>query len=151
MTTYTIWVDGGCKNNGKESASAYFSMAIIDGNEFAVPFTLREERSSAHTHALPSDIKATNNVAELYAWITALNYVRDWAERAHSAGKTLPNIVVKGDSEYVINFIKGINKKTKTNQALIANLKQLACKIAQLPSVTIEHVDREQVVEVLGH
>lgn len=148
MSKYTVWIDGGCKNNGQQGAKAYFSAAIEDEKGFCLPFTLMGIKTSAHTHELNVE-KPTNNVAELWAAIYALEYIERWYTVKKEQRAALPEITLKGDSEYVFGFIEGRNKKAKTNQELVKTLINVADRVRGY--VKFERVAREKVVEVLGH
>jgi ribonuclease HI len=149
MTTFTLFVDGGCLDNQhKDKAQAYYSIALIGDDGFAHAFTLNGVRSSIHDH-LPVSGKQTSNVAELIAWITAFGYILDWKAAAEAKGKRLPQITVKGDSKYAFDWLTGENKKAKKNVELVQTLKDAYEAVKDF--VQIKRVDRSEIVEVLGH
>jgi len=151
--TYSIYVDGGCSNNQHaDKAVGYYSIAIIDSKGIAHAFTIDDVKSSVHDHLpLPEGMKQTNNVAELYAWLIAFDFITEWSERAREKGKKLPEVVVKGDSEYVVNWLNGKNQKAKANTELVSMLRETAKVACGKGRVTFMRVDRSEIVEILGH
>ena len=132
-----VIADGGCKGNGRANAQAYGSYAVVYNGHV----------KKVEHFDLP-DIKQTNNVAEWHALINAINYVVGLQSR-------LPNAVVHPifamDSEHVISIIKG------EMNAKLLHIKQCKSKAedALLPlgdvEIQFEKIDRDIVVEYLGH
>jgi ribonuclease HI len=77
--------------------------------------------------------RATNNVAEYYALITALDYAQS---------RSIARLLVRSDSELLVRQMQG---RYKVKSADLKPLHERAQKIARgLPYFAIEHVPREQ-------
>ena len=131
MDSISIFIDGGCKNNGTSNAEAYGSMAVCFKGEVK-----RTERW-AFRNAL------TNNEAEYGALMSAFNYLLAEPKRM-----SYP-VVIRTDSQLVWGQCtqgwkvkaENLRKRNQAAQDFLAKHK----------NVTIKKVGRDEVVKVLGH
>lgn len=149
VTEYTCYVDGGCSNNGKVGAAAYGSFMVY-----------RNDKDLIHEDCLFSICgltragRATNNMAESISINRALTFF------LHSTLAEDPKnkLVIKSDSELIINQINGYCKTRKQNLKQIASDRQkIFDKIEKKAGRSIgdifvfRKVGRAQIEAVLGH
>lgn len=115
-----IFVDGSCLNNGQPDASAGWSV-VIKGNI--------ENRMYGK---LPGKTQ-TNNRAELYALLKALQWVKD-----HPEAKA----AIYSDSKVAIDGLLG-NSQRKANRDIWAEIEALFPEIAE-QIIDIKHIVREE-------
>lgn len=105
--TLDILFDGSCLRNGKPDASGGWGIVVSD--------TVNGRTIHQDGGSLPGE-KQTNNRAELYAFTQALLFVYSHPE--------VTNATIKGDSELVLNGVKGIARR-KANRDLWEPIEQL--------------------------
>jgi len=127
-----IVADGGCLNNGRPNAVAYYSFKVwIDGYDFdGCPIRYTPEYK-------------TNQAAELNAAVCALSYVI-----ALDLGQD--DVTLKMDSMYAIGYATGAFKldPKAPNYELKVDLKK---KVALYSNLKFEHIDNQVVKKILGH
>jgi len=131
---FHVLFDGGSRGNGSAEQEAYGSYCIADSH-----------KSRIYRHVFGN---ATNNQAEYYALITALDHLVD---AIVGAGKSPSDFIVRvvGDSMLVLNQVAGEWKcKAATLKPLHAQAQGLA---ARFNAVLFEHTPRDTCARVLGH
>ena len=115
---YTAYVDGAARGNPGPSSYAVIVQAPDGSTQFQIGKYLG---------------RATNNVAEYYALIGALDY----AQSQHIA-----RLAVRSDSELLVRQMQG---RYKVKSAVLRPLHERAQKLARgLAHFDIEHIPREQ-------
>jgi len=115
---YVANVDGASRGNPGPASYA----VILRGPDGAIRFEIGKYLG-----------RATNNVAEYYALITALDY---------AAAQGIERLLVRSDSELLVRQMQG---RYKVNSADLRPLHERARKLTRgLAHFTIEHVPREQ-------
>lgn len=123
-----IWVDGWCKNNGKPSAKAGWSViAVLNGKQ-----------DSCNKSIVSSHYPQTNNVAEYRAFINGLH----WGKQYNRP------IIIHTDSALVIGQVIDCWKVDADHlQPLVEEARTL---VAETYAEVIKE-PREKIVEILGH
>lgn len=119
---YNIYIDGSCLGNGQPDAVGGWGFVVYNNNK-----TIHEDLGK-----LPGE-KQTNNRAELYALIQALQWVKKHPETEAC--------IIKSDSKIVIDGLKG-SAIRKANRDLWAPIESL-CKELN-GRITAEHVYRDK-------
>ena len=120
---HNIYIDGSCLGNGQPGAVGGWGFVIYDNNHCKTHEDLGK---------LPGEEKQTNNRAELYALIQALQWVKKHPEI---------KACIKSDSKIVIDGLKG-SAIRKANRDLWAPIESL-CKELN-GRITAEHVYRDK-------
>jgi ribonuclease HI len=138
MKSITVWIDGGCRNNGTPQAEGYGSV-LIQGRE-------------DNMHRLSFDNAKTNNQAEYGALLAALDLLNVLLEPRFAHHDI--SIVVNTDSALLHNQVTGA-WKTKSRE--LQGLRDAARHGIQLfenaPNIEfrIEKVARGTIEHHLGH
>ena len=121
-----VYFDGLCEPKNPGGVATYGFVATQDGKK------IYEGRGLA---CKPYDPAATNNVAEYTGVVKALEWLVD-------QGRTKEPVIVRGDSQLVINQATGAWKvKSPSIASLNARVRELFFKFS---SLTFEWVPREQ-------
>ena len=135
MDPIVIYVDGGCKGNGGSDPQGYASIAV---------YYKGEKKAYQHWQLTSAD---TNNKAEYGALLIAFEYLKSLAYKMDD--KPLPAVVIKSDSQLVIEQLAG---KFKVKKAELKPLYEAAKTwLKANPSISLEKVDRSEIVAILGH
>ena len=134
----TVWVDGGCRNNGTPDASGYCSVRIRGTKPEDTLFSID----------LPG--ATTNNLAEYGALICALDILRTLQGFPRDGGYL---VTIHTDSALVINQVAGTWKvKDPKFHALISEIhSRIDWLIISEILVRIEKAPRDDIVAKLGH
>lgn len=133
MRTYEIVFDGGSRGNPGPSYGS---------------FVLQEQGKSPARPVRLEFGEATNNEAEYLILIAALENLLSILE-SQDDSPTRTGLVIRGDSQLVIKQLKGEWKAKKARlRALRDRVHNL---LMQFQKVELEHQDREDSVEILGH
>jgi len=139
MEAIEIFVDGGCKSNGRPDSAAYGS--------YAVKYQGQIRRSEWFD--LPDCV--TNNEAEYGALIAGLEYLQGLLARAPQVGQRVA--LVKTDSQLVYGQVAAGWKVKAAN--LLPRQRAAASVLEGLHRkgliVRLVKVGREEIVTVLGH
>jgi len=131
MDTITIYVDGGCHNNGSPEARSYGSIAVVFKGE--LKRIERWEFSKAHT----------NNEAEYGALLASFRYLEAEPKRL-----SFP-ILIKTDSQLVYGqVVQGWKVKADN---LVSLMDVAKTWLSAHENVQIQHVPRDEIVKVIGH
>ena len=121
------YVDGGYNNNNKSDGYGSFAAFDSNGNLIdKISFLLPEANSS--------------NEAEYYS----LSYLITWLE-ANNLPSEKDGCIIYSDSRLMINQVNGYWK------VRASNLQVLVDKIKLPPYTKLDWVDRNRIVDVLGH
>lgn len=134
----TVWIDGGCRNNGTDSAEAYGSVRIIGNHD--------------NTYRLAFHEASTNNQAEYGALLSALDLLSILLENRF-ADKQF-SIVINTDSALVYNQVHGTWKTKNSELQSLRDSAQAGFRMfEQAPNIEIRllHVGRETIEFHLGH
>lgn len=106
-----IYTDGSCVNNGKENALAGLGIYIrfVDESDNYI-----EDSDIYISEAVPSEMKQTNNVGELYAIIRTFECLEEYGietKREINTKKEEFPITVYTDSKYCINCLNNFGFK----------------------------------------
>lgn len=126
-----VYVDGGCKNNGKPNAEAYGSFAVLVNGKVVHRETNRYDEG-----------KQSNNVAEYKALLDALAYICANDKRRRQFYH------IHSDSELVVEQVIGIRK---VKDQTLAALREAVREATMYCSYSLNNIPRAEIVAVLGH
>lgn len=130
----TIWIDGGCRNNGRPNAEGYFSWLI-------------RGKKDTRFHQDPAPELATNNRAEYGALLSVL------CTLLAGAGTWRALVEIRSDSERVVNQM---NATERCKEPTLVKYRDECVETIDALSqygvrVSIVKAPRDEIVAHLGH